>query len=244
VSPSWATFLFETANFLLLAVLLGWLFFRPVRGILERQRALLDAERREAEESRGEARRQLAEAQKLRAELEASLSGLRERGRQEAEREAAAILASARDQAGRERKALEAELVALRRGAARARSLDSATAARDIVVRLLERIGGPDIDQALLQVARRELALLAAGGSLDPVIVEAPRALETDALASLSEAAGIAPDRVDQRIAPELVGGVRIVTGRGLVDASVAGLAARAEQAIVARIDGDGAAHE
>ena len=244
MSPSWATFLFETANFLLLAALLGWLFFRPVRGILERQRALLETERRETEESRGEARRELAEAQKLRAELEASLSGLRERGRQEAEREAAALLDSVRDQAGRERKALEAELVALRRGEARARSLDSVSAAREIVVRLLARIGGPDIDHALLRAACSELAQLAAGGRLDPVIVEAPSSLGTEALASLSEAAGIAPDRVGQRIVPELVAGVRIVTGRGLVDASVAGLAAQAEQAIVARIDGDEAAHE
>jgi len=244
VSPSWATFLFETANFLLLAALLGWAFFRPVRAMLERQRASLDAERREAEASRGEAQRQLAEAQKLRAELEASLSGLRERGRQEAEHEAAHLLDGARDQARRERQALEAELGALRRGEAHARSLDSVRAAREVVVRLLARIGGPDVESALQRAACRELAELAAGGRLDPVIVEAPRSLETEAIAALAEAAGIAPDRVGQRIVPELVAGVRILTGRGLVDASAAGLAAQAERAIVARIDGDEAAHE
>lgn len=244
MSPSWATFLFETANFLLLAALLGWLFFRPVRGMLERQRAELEAERREAEEGREAARRELDAAQRRRAELETSLAELRERGRREAEREAARLLDEAREQARRERDALESELLALRRSEARARSLDSVGAAREIVVRLLGRIGGPDVDRALLRVARDELALLAAGGALDPVIVESAEPLGSEAISALADAAGVAGDRVGRRIVPELVAGVRILTGRGLVDASAAGLAAQAERAIVARIDGEAATHE
>jgi F0F1-type ATP synthase membrane subunit b/b' len=77
VSPTWSTFLFEMANFLLLAAVLGWLFFRPVRDALEKRRAGLEAEDREAAEKLAEAERLRAEAADRRSELEASLATLR-----------------------------------------------------------------------------------------------------------------------------------------------------------------------
>ncbi len=242
MSPTWATFLFETANFLLLAALLGWLFFRPVRGAIDRRRAELEAERREADERGREAERQLAEARKLRAELDESLAGLRARALEEAGREAARVLDAARERAQREREALESELAALRRAQTRARSLDSVRAAREVVVRLLERIGGPDVDRALLDAARREIGTLARGGRLEPVIVEVPGPLGTEALAALAESAGVAPGQLEERVVPELVAGIRILTARGLVDASARGLSEQAERALVARIDAEDSA--
>ena len=44
MSPRAVTFAFETANFLILAGLLSWFFFRPVRGALERRRAAANAQ--------------------------------------------------------------------------------------------------------------------------------------------------------------------------------------------------------
>ena len=87
MSASWVTFLFEAANFLLLAALLGWLFFRPVREVLERRRSELESEQRAAADARAEAERALGEARSRRAELEGSLEELRERVQREAEAE-------------------------------------------------------------------------------------------------------------------------------------------------------------
>jgi F-type H+-transporting ATPase subunit b len=239
VSPSWVTFLFEAANFLLLAALLGWVFFRPVRGALERRRAGLEAEERAAAEKHAEAERALAETAARRSEFESSLASLRERVRAEAERERSRLLDAAREQAQRERETLKTELAALRRGQARRVAGDAAGAAREIVVRLLERIEGPDLGQALVGAARRELAELAAVGPLAPVIVESAGALEPVVLDSLARVAGVAGSEISARRVPELGAGVRILTARGLIDASAAGLAAHAERALVARFDAE-----
>lgn len=239
MSPTWSTFLFEMANFLLLAAVLGWLFFRPVRDALEKRRAGLEAEDREAAEKLAEAERLRAEAADRRSELEASLATLRRSEHEEAERERARLLEAAREQAQRERETLKTELAALRRGQANRVASDAAATARDIVAGLLQRIDGPDLEQALREAAAREIAKLAASGPLEPVMVESATALEPAALESLGQAAGVAGSQVSARVVPELGAGLRIVTVRGLVDASAAGLAAYAERALVARFDAE-----
>lgn len=239
MSASWVTFLFEAANFLLLAAVLGWAFFKPVRAALERRRAELEAENREADEKLARAEGTLAEAAKQRSELEGELSSLRERLRQEAEQEKERLLDAARERAQRERKALRSELAAARRGQAKRLAVDAAATARQIVVRLLERIDGPDLDQALVAAAGRELEKLAATGPLAPVIVESASPIAEEALGSLAQAAGVGEGEVSSRDDPELGAGVRIVTARGVVDASARGLAAHAERALLAQSDAE-----
>jgi len=243
LTPSWATFLFEAANFLLLAALLGWIFFRPVRGALERRRAALAAEEHEAAEKRDAAERALADAAARRTELESSLAALREHVREEAERERAKLLDAAREQAQRERETLKTELAALRRGQVSRIAGDAAAAAREIVVRLLERIDGPELEQALLRAARAELARLAAAGPVAPVIVESARGLEPALLQDLARAAGVADAELSERRVPGLGGGMRILTARGVIDASASGLAAHAEHALAARFESEAAEH-
>ena len=148
-----------------------------------------------------------------------------------------APMGAAREQAQRERETLKAELAALRRGQAKRIATDAAAAARGIVVRLLERIEGPDLEQALVTAASRELAKLAAGGPVAPVIVESAGALDPAVLDALARAAGVARSEMSARRVPELGAGIRILTARGLIDASAAGLAAHAERALVARLE-------
>ncbi|HTY16728.1 MAG TPA: ATP synthase F0 subunit B [Myxococcota bacterium] len=243
MSPSWATFLFEAANFLLLAALLGWLFFRPVRDALERRRAALETEEREAAEKRSEAERTLAEATARRRALETSLADLRERALREAEDERARLIAAAREQAQRERETFKAELVALRLDQAHAIALDAAAAAREIVVGLLERIDAPGLEDALLATVRRQITELAAGGPLGPLIVEAAAGLAPEALAALADAAKVSAAEVTQRFVPSLVAGLRVLTTRGLVDASAVGLAAQAERALVIELETEESEH-
>jgi F-type H+-transporting ATPase subunit b len=239
VSPSWVTFLFEAANFLLLAALLGWIFFRPVRDALERRRAALASQESELAARRAALERERSEAEAQRSESEASLSSLRERVRRGAERERQQLLDSAREQAQREREALKTELAALRRGQTASLARDAAAAAADAVERLLRRIDGPELGRALLEAARRELAELAGSGPVAPLVVESAAPLAPEDLAALAGAAGLAPEDLAQHVVPELGTGLRIVTARGLVDASAAGLASHAERALAARIEAE-----
>jgi len=237
MSSTWVTFLFEAANFLLLAGLLGWLFFRPVRDALERSRAELEAERSAAEEARSEADRILQETRAKRAELEGSLEDLRARVQREADEERARLVDGAREQMRRERETLKGELVSQRRAQSRSLVRDAMLAAREIVVRLLEKMGGPELDQALIRTACRELAGLSFAGSLQPVVVESARALEADAIDALTDAANVQAADLSHRVDPDLIAGVRVLTARGLVDVSATGLAAQAERVLVGELE-------
>jgi F-type H+-transporting ATPase subunit b len=244
MSATWVTFLFEAANFLLLAAVLGWLFFRPVRGVLERRRGELESEQRAAAAARAEAERALQEARARRAELEGSFEGLRERVQREAEAERERLVEEARAQMQRERETLKGELVAQRSAQARLLARDAAFVAKEIVVRLLGEMQGPDLEQALLRAAREELEKLrSSSGPLAPVVVESARVLEGEAVAGLAEAAGVAAADVAHRIAPDLVAGLRILTARGLVDASAAGLADHAERVLVSQLERENSNH-
>jgi len=120
---------------------------------------------------------------------------------------------------------------------ARALARDAAFAAREIVVRLLEEMKGAELDQTLLRAACRELEELRASGSLGNVVIESAAPLDRPALAAIAEAAGISPDTATHRVDPDLVVGVRVLTAKGLVDTSAAGLAAQAERVLVREIE-------
>ncbi len=243
MSATWVTFLFEAANFLLLAAVLGWLFFRPVRNSLERRRSEIESEQRAAADARAEAERAFRDARARRTELEDSLEELRERVQREAETERERLMEAARVQMQREREALKQDLVSLRRVQARSLARDAAFAAKEIVVRLLEEMEGPDLEHTLLRAACAELEKLRSSGPLAPVVIESVRALDNEALAALAEAAGVAAASAAHRVNPDLVAGLRVLTARGLVDASAAGLAAQAERVLVSQLDQEGSNH-
>lgn len=243
MSASWVTFLFEAANFVVLAAVLGWVFFRPVRDALERRRSELESEQRAAAQARAEAERAAQDARAKRAELEGSLEQLRQRVQSEAETERERLVEAARAQMQRERETLKGELLSQRRAQARALARDAAFAAREVVVRLLEEIEGPDLEHALLSGACGEIETLRASGPLAPLVVESARALEDGAIAGLARAAGVAPADVAHRLDADLVAGLRVLTARGLVDASAAGLAAQAESVLVSQLAREHAEH-
>jgi F-type H+-transporting ATPase subunit b len=243
VSATWVTFLFEVANFLVLAAALGWFFFRPVRDALERRRSELENEQRAATEARAEAERALQDARARRAELETSLEELRERVQRDAEAERERVVEEARAQMQRERETLKGELISQRRAQARSLASDAAFAAKEIVVRLLREMGGPDLEQTLLRAACRELEKLRSSGALAPIVVESLRPLGNAELSALAQAAGVPASEAGQRIDPDLVAGVRVLTARGLVDTSAAGLAAQAERVLVNHLERENANH-
>ena len=235
MSPSLTTFLLEAANFLVLAAVLGWAFFRPVQAAITRRRDSLATERHAAEVLRAEAERRLAEAEARRRDVEASLEPLRTDARREAERQAATLLEAARTQSAAERTRLQDDLAALRREHAHALGRDAAAAARILVTRLLDEIDGPDLDGALARVACRGLAALPETARTGLVEIETAHALDDELRARLRQQAGPAAT-VRERVVPELEAGIRVITPAGLIDASVAGLAAWAERELLERL--------
>jgi F-type H+-transporting ATPase subunit b len=235
VSPTWTTFLFEAVNFMILAGVLGWLFFDPVRKSVEARRAALQAEAERAAAATAEAERNREETRRLQASFEQDMERLRREALSAAEREAEALRAAARSAAEREREALRYSAARIERAQLEGLAEEVAVAAAGIVRRLLEALPGPDLDAALVQAACRELKA-SEGMPLGPVTVESSAPLSETSRAALAAALGEAAAGAEYRVLPRLAAGVRIRTARGLVDATAAGLAAYTRRALAERM--------
>ena len=162
MSPTLTTFLFEAANFLVLAAVLGWLFFKPVRQALADRRAKFEADSVQAAEKLAEAEKAQQEIDATRANLQAELNELRTRELEAARRQADQILADARTAAEREREMSHRQAARMSDTQRDTLAEVSAAAAAETVGRLLEQIGGPDLQSALIESACQQL------GSLPP----------------------------------------------------------------------------
>lgn len=226
MSEALANFLFEVVNFLVLAGVLTWLLFKPLRRTLDAER-----ERHQAAEQQTEALH--AEAQLLRDEASKSQAALAQQLAQQtaqinvaAEQAAAKLKDSSREaeQAHRDRLARDAELAVQTQANALAETL-AAIAARS-VTSLLEVIDGPSLDDALI---RRLVAQLQ---QLEPprsgAIVESARPLSEASRKLLHELLG----EYRAREVPSLGAGARAITARGQVDASALALVRHAAREV------------
>ncbi len=235
MSPTLTTFLFEAANFLLLAAALGWLFFKPVRHSILERRARLETESRLAEEKLAAAAQKLREADHSRAHLQDELNDLRARELQAARDQADQLLAQARQTA-------DHELQQARQRAGEVSKLQhdllaqaAATAAAATVGRLLEQLADETLQAALIRAACAELRSLPAG-TVTPIKIESAVPLSRQERAELEQALGSAVQTANFQVVEELVAGVRIATAKGLIDASVLGLTNFARQSLTAGI--------
>jgi F-type H+-transporting ATPase subunit b len=229
VSPSLATFFFELVNFLLLAALLAWLLFKPVRRQIESRQAAARQQAADIAARTAEADRLRDQWQQRHAALEEEVAATRAARVAAAEQEADAIVARAREAAGRERDRLVASLAQVERNEAGRLAAAAAAAAGDAVARLLTTIEGPDLESSLIRVACQRLEGLA-GALPGAVVVESAHALadrDRDALVAALRRCSVAPVF---RVVAELGAGLRVTTSRGLIDASAAGFAAAAER--------------
>lgn len=232
MSPTLTTFLFESANFLVLAAALGWLFFKPVRQALADRREKFESDNRQATQKLAEAEKTQQEINVTRDNLQAELNDLRTSELEAARRQADQILTDARSVAARERE-MSQRLAAQMSDTQRDTLAEvSAAATVDTVGRLLKTIGGPQLQSALIESACQQLRSLPQEG-ISPVKVESTQPLSPDQITSLKNALGAAADSADFRTVDGLGDGVRISTGRGLIDASVGGLVQFASQSLV-----------
>jgi F0F1-type ATP synthase membrane subunit b/b' len=236
VNESLWTFVFEVANFVALAAALAWLFFKPVRKALEDERA----KARRLEE---EAEQKLAEATSMRQEIELQhkmlareLETMRNEAREAVKREVEQTLAEARAQIERERATLKRQALHIERSQTAKIARAVATATRNTTERFLEQLGGPELERALIEAACRELKAFS-NDSLAPVTVETATSLDDASRQLVNTSLRAAAKTADFRVVPELKGGLRISTARGLIDASITGLANFAEQSLSAELE-------
>jgi F-type H+-transporting ATPase subunit b len=231
LSPTTATFLFEVVNFLLLAGLLGYFLFKPVRQSLERKRAAAEKSVSDAAAKLAEAERLRDEAKKERAALDGELQQLRKDALARAEQEAGDILSQARKAVQKEREAAKQALSGLS-DAELARLAEAvADAAGKSVAMLLSKLDETALDRELVRAACRELRSSPAE-SRGTVVVETARPLEGDARREVEAELGDEARNAEFRVVPGLGAGIRITTRQGLVDASIGGLADYARRAL------------
>lgn len=232
MSATLATFLFESANFLVLAAALSWLFFKPVRQALIDHRSKFEADNRQAAEKLAEAEQMQQEIKEARAGLRAELQSLRTKELEAAHQQAENIVADARSQADREREVRRREFAQMTNMQRDTLAEVSAAAAAETVGRLLTEISGPDLQSALIGSACGQLREMSAG-EISPVKVESAEPLSHEQMTLLRDALGTAADAAEFRVVDGLGDGIRITTGKGLIDASVNGLVQFASQSLV-----------
>jgi F-type H+-transporting ATPase subunit b len=235
MSATLVTFLFETSNFVVLALALTWLVFKPVRAMLASQRAKQDAQAAEAEHKLAEAERTRAEIAAAHQRLQEELAQVRSRELESARRDAEQITLEARAAVQRERDVLRREAAQLSEDEAGKLAQAAAAAAAATVAELLEQVGGPNLQSALIRMACEQLRSLRSQ-TLAPVKIESAAPLapadRTAIQATLGESARQATFLVDESIGA----GIRISTGGGLIDGTAGGLAEFARQALIKQL--------
>jgi F-type H+-transporting ATPase subunit b len=229
VSPTLATFLFELVNFILLAGLLGWLLFKPVRAALQARQT---ADKKHADDlaaRAAETERLHAEWARRNASFETEITQTRARRLAAAEQEAAAIIARARDTADREREHAVKTLAHVEQAQLDRLADAIAAASRDAVARLLSALGSPGLESSFLRAACHRLEALEAT-PLGAVLVESARPLGDQERDTLTAAVGLRATSLTFRVVEDLGAGIRVITARGLIDASTAGVGAAAER--------------
>jgi len=228
MSPTLSTFVLETINFLLLAGVLSWFLFKPVRKAIN---DLRDAEaKRDAE---AQSRLKEAEAQRTamiedRRKLELELDSMRADALAAAEKEANAVRAQAAQAAASERENARRQAFRVEQAQIESTADAAAAAAGDLVRKLLIDIDGPELERALVSAACKELESLN-GRDLRPVTVESANSISSEERLAIGKATG-AGDAVTFVLRPDLGVGLRIRTASGEVDASARGLSLYAQR--------------
>lgn len=232
MSPTLATFLFEMINVLLLASLLGWVLFKPVRAALQ---ARQDAERQRRDTlaaQEADIERQRLEIERQLRAFEAEIAEARQQQLAAAAAEAATIRRQAHEAAERERESVTRTLAQFERAHLERLSTAVATVTGESLARLLATVDGPELDESLARVACARLITLD-GGTQGAVLVESAHPLDDVARATVTTALSSRAHSTEFRVVPDLGAGIRIVTAKGLIDASAQGIAREVERVLV-----------
>ncbi len=234
MSTTVADFLFEAANFLILALALGWVLFKPVRKALDAERARRAADEERVATMRADAEALAAEANGARAGMEAEIEKQRQQILSAARAQADEITADARAERERELETTRREVEAARAAQAEELAELIGQVAADSVRRLLAELDGPSLDLALTRGACDELRQLP-DSARKAAVVECAHPVGDEERRLLRDALGADPE---ERTVPGLGAGVRVTTGAGQVDASALALAREAARQVTGAVHG------
>jgi len=232
VSVALADFLFEVANFLVLAGLLGWVLFKPVRSVLDRERERHDKVEAEIRERQAESDKLAQEAREIRAKVEGEMETQRAELMEAARGEAARIKEQARQEQLAQQKRFERELDSARRIEADTLAGTIGQIAAASLRGLLQTIDAPSLDLGLVRAACAEIENLPAD-KRSGAVIEAARLLDASSRQLLGDALGQA---IQERVVEELGAGVRITTAGGQIDASAEAIARHAASAVAGAV--------
>ncbi len=227
------TFLYELVNFVAFALLLGWVFVKPIRRLLDEQAAKDARLEQTAQQHLAEAaqlrQRLLDDRQKFNQEMEHQRQAMLTETKQDVTNlleKASQTIATQREHLSRETLQIQQEQLA-----ELARVV--ASASRQAVEFLLKQIDGPPLGDALIESACQQLKRSQPVSS-DRMTVESADELGETARQEIATAAGRAETNslIDFRVDQDLLGGIRIKTSRGVIDNSIAALSLFAEQNI------------
>lgn len=230
MSPALANFLFEAANFLLLAAALGFVLFKPVRRALDEERARHTEHDEEQKRLRAEADSLASAARTAREAVDRETAERRSEILAAAQKEAARLVEEARKVQADERRRLAQELETSRGAQAAALAETVGRIAGESVARLLDALQGPSLDAALVRAACDELRALpvSARGS---ALAESARPLDAEVRGLLKAVLG---DGFTERTVTELGAGVRVTLSTGQIDVTALSLARHAAHAVTA----------
>jgi F-type H+-transporting ATPase subunit b len=235
VTFNWWTFLFQLLNFVVLASVLHWLLYRPLREAIARRRAAIARSQAEADQARAAAetlRQQLADQE---ASLEKHRQELIREARQQTDAERQRLLAET-EQTLRQRrqeaeqafaqereealKSLEGEVLAQAVALTRRLLAEASESGlhRQLALRLVESLRAlpePERERLRAECPAEEGAILETAEELDPATVE-------QVAQALAAAVG-RPVAVAVRARPELIGGARLRLGGHVWDGSLNG---------------------
>jgi F0F1-type ATP synthase membrane subunit b/b' len=227
------TFLYELANFVVFALLLGWIFVKPIRRLLDEQAAKDALLQKTAEQH-------LVEATQLRQQLlddRQAFNQEMEHQRQamlvETKQDAAKLLADANQRIVSQREHFSRETYQLQQNQLTALAGIVASSAQRAVENLLKQIDGPPLEQALVDSACQQLKQNCVAGD-DKMTVESAGELDGPIKDKIAAAVGRQPANgaIQYRVDQDLVGGIRIKTEGGVIDNTIAALSLFAEQNI------------
>lgn len=184
MSPTVTTFLFEAANFLVLAAALGWLFFKPVRQAIIDYREKFEADNQQAAAKLAEAEAMRQQVQVAHADLQAELNERRDVEVAAIQRQADDILSETRAAAVQQRKQSLLQASQISDSQRDTLAEVAAASAAEAVGKLLQQIEGPELQGALIQAACRQLEPLKQS-AISPVKVESSGPLSAEQTAAV-----------------------------------------------------------
>lgn len=228
MSPALANFFFQAVNFLLLAGLLGWFVFRPIRRTITAEQEKHERQEEEIRSRHSEAESLVQEAKVARQAADRELAEKRKAALEGVESERRRLLAEGAEALHAERQRFEDETRRRRSEEVAAVAEQVGLVAASSLRRFLVAIDGPSLDLALVREAARELEALPREARAGAV-VESARPLGEEAEGILAPLLG---EGYPRRVVAELGAGVRILTRAGAVDATASSLARQAAREV------------